>query len=84
MPFDRIMYVCVVILMLLLVGIILYPLIYVLSSSFSSGKAVTSGKVLLLPVDPSLAGYRTVFSYKAVWVGMPTHCSIRSREPGSI
>ena len=66
---DRIMYVCVVILMLLLVGIILYPLIYVLSSSFSSGKAVTSGKVLLLPVDPSLAGYRTVFSYKAVWVG---------------
>jgi len=48
---------------------ILYPLIYVLSSSFSSGTAVTEGKVLLWPVDFSLEGYRMVFNYKAVWMG---------------
>ncbi|MBO4854174.1 MAG: carbohydrate ABC transporter permease [Oscillospiraceae bacterium] len=48
---------------------ILYPLIYVLSSSFSSGTAVTEGKVLLWPVDFSLEGYKMVFNYKAVWTG---------------
>ena len=46
---------------------ILYPLIYVLS--FSSGTAVTEGKVLLWPVDFSLEGYKMVFNYKAVWTG---------------
>ena len=48
---------------------ILYPLIYVLSSSFSSGTAVTEGKVILWPVDFSLEGYKMVFNYKAVWTG---------------
>lgn len=49
--------------------IIMYPLIYVLSSSFSAGKAVTAGKVLLWPVDFSTAGYELVFSHSAVWQG---------------
>lgn len=49
--------------------IILYPLIYVVSSSFSSGEAVSSGKVLLWPVDISLMGYRLVFANKLVWSG---------------
>ena len=49
--------------------IVLYPLIYVLSSSFSSGTAVTTGRVLLWPVDFSVEGYRIVFSNKQVWVG---------------
>lgn len=38
-----------------------YPLIYVLSASFSSGQAVSSGRVVLFPVDPSLDGYAAVF-----------------------
>ena len=37
--------------------IILIPLIYVVSSSFSSPEAVGNGKVFLWPVDPSLKGY---------------------------
>ena len=64
---DKIMYTVVYTLMILLVLIILYPLIYVLSSSFSSGSAVTAGKVLLWPVDFSLIGYQIVFSYKLIW-----------------
>ena len=49
--------------------IILYPLIYVVSSSFSSGDAITSGRVLLFPVDISLTGYQLVFQNKLVWSG---------------
>ena len=49
--------------------IVAYPCIYVLSSSFSSGNAVASGKVLLWPVDLSLTGYELVFRYRMIWVG---------------
>ena len=49
--------------------LILYPLIYVLSSSFSSPQAVTQGKVLLLPVEPTLLGYRQVFKNPNVLSG---------------
>lgn len=66
---DRIMRDVVVAVMVLLVVVILYPLIYIVSSSFSSGQAVTSGKVILWPVDFSLNGYKLVFSYPAVWTG---------------
>lgn len=41
--------------------VILYPLIYVLSASFSSGRAVTTGQVWLWPVDFTLDGYRAIF-----------------------
>ena len=47
----------------------LYPLIYVISSSFSSGHAVTIGKVWLLPVEPTLHGYRTAFAYPQILRG---------------
>lgn len=66
---DKIMNAVVYTLMILLVVVILYPLIYVVSSSFSSGEAVSTGKVLLWPVDFSLQGYKAVFAYKQVWVG---------------
>ena len=49
--------------------IILYPLIYIVSSSFSSGSAIISGRVWLLPVEPSIEGYRKVFEYGPVWRG---------------
>lgn len=39
----------------------LYPLIYVISASFSSGDAVGAGKVILYPVDLSVEGYKAVF-----------------------
>ena len=49
--------------------IILIPLIYVVSSSFSSPEAVGNGKVFLWPVDLSLKGYEAVFTTPKVWVG---------------
>lgn len=49
--------------------IVLYPLVYILSASFSSSDAVISGKVWLWPVDPGLKGYKAVFEYKAIWTG---------------
>jgi putative aldouronate transport system permease protein len=48
---------------------ILYPLIYIFSSSFSSTDAVISGKVFLLPVEPNLEGYYAVFKHKLIWTG---------------
>jgi len=64
---DRIMYTVVNIVMVLLIIAIGYPLIYVVSSSFSSGAAVTAGRVVLWPVDFSTTGYKIVFSYKLIW-----------------
>ena len=49
--------------------LVLYPLVFVISSSFSSTDAVIAGRVWLLPVEPSLQGYRAVFEYKQIWSG---------------
>jgi len=50
----------------IILGIVLivtaYPLIYILSSSFSGYDALMKGKVVLWPVDLSLAGYKAIFS----------------------
>jgi multiple sugar transport system permease protein/putative aldouronate transport system permease protein len=48
---------------------VLYPLIYVISASFSSPQALISGQVFLLPVSPGLKGYEAVFSDQRVWRG---------------
>ena len=55
---------------MIIIGIIiLYPLIIVVSTSFSSPGAVMSGKVWLLPVDLSLEGYKAVFRTNDVLIG---------------
>ena len=58
---DKIFNIIIHIIIAALLVIIAYPLIFVLSSSFSSKDAVTNGKVFLLPVDFSLEGYEAVF-----------------------
>ena len=68
-PEDKILNVVIYTVMSALMVIIIYPLIYILSSSFSSGDAVTSGKVLLWPVEFSTTGYKIIFSYSRVWQG---------------
>ncbi|MFD0696733.1 carbohydrate ABC transporter permease [Paenibacillus sp. GCM10027628] len=45
----------------LVLAAVLFPLLFIVSSSFSSPQAVVSGKVWLLPVDFSLEGYKAVF-----------------------
>ena len=49
--------------------IVLYPLIFVISSSFSDPTAVASGQVVLLPVNPTLRAYQMVLNYRNLWVG---------------
>ena len=49
--------------------LVLYPLVYVISASFSSTNAILSGKVWLFPVEPSLDGYLAVFKNKNVLTG---------------
>lgn len=50
--------------------LILYPLIYTLSASFSAPTAVISGKVTLFPVDFTLIGYQKIFEHPALVKGM--------------
>ena len=66
---DKILYLFVTIVLLLFVLVVAYPLIFVVSSSFSSGEAVSSGRVLLWPVDPTLKGYEAVFKHKNILSG---------------
>ena len=66
---DRVMDTVINIIMTLLFLVVLYPLVYVVSSSFSSGDAVFNGKVILWPVDFSTFGYEIVLKFPKVWVG---------------
>lgn len=66
---DKVMYTIVYTIIVLLCIIILYPIIFILSSSFSSGSAVTAGRVVFFPVEFSTVGYEFVLSYKPVWTG---------------
>ena len=66
---DRIFYFAINVLLALISLVILYPLVYVLSSSFSSPAAVLAGKVKLWPVDLSLESYSAVFSNRNIGIG---------------
>jgi ABC-type glycerol-3-phosphate transport system permease component len=48
---------------------VLYPLVYVVSASISSGEAVMNGRVVLFPVDLSTDGYRMVFDDPNILIG---------------
>ena len=52
----------------LAVVVCVYPFIYVLSVSLSSGQAVNQGKVVLLPVDLNFEALTTVLNYKQLWI----------------
>ena len=66
---DRILYAVVYTLIILFMVIVLYPIIFVVSASFSDGTEVQLGHVYLLPVKPTLEGYKAVFSHKNVLTG---------------
>lgn len=59
----------VYLLVIIFVIITIYPLIYILSSSFSSPHAVFTNQVILFPVDPSIESYRAVFKNNDIWIG---------------
>jgi putative aldouronate transport system permease protein len=66
---DRVFMFAVYVFLFVILTIVLYPLIYVVSSSFSSPLAVSSGRVWLWPVDFSLRGYQVAFSNPQIITG---------------
>ncbi len=66
---DRVFNLVNNLLLILLLFIVGYPILYIISSSFSSTLAVTGGKVWLLPVEPTLYAYEVVFNYGKIWNG---------------
>lgn len=66
---DKIFYAINGTILLVILVICLYPILYVASSSFSSPRAVTSGRVTLLPIEPGIEGYKAVFKNKDIVTG---------------
>lgn len=58
---DRVFITLVYVALTAIFLVVLYPLVFVISSSFSSRDAVVAGLVWLWPVEPSLEGYQAVF-----------------------
>ena len=48
---------------------VFYPLLYIISSSFSSSRAVTSGQVWLFPVDFNIKAYISIFKSQQLMLG---------------
>lgn len=66
---DRVLEAITTVILILILIVVGYPLIYVVSCSFSSSNALNSGRVLLWPVEFSLQGYNFVLQYKVIWTG---------------
>ncbi|WP_236354724.1 carbohydrate ABC transporter permease [Konateibacter massiliensis] len=66
---DKIFYILSGTVLTIFFLLVLYPCIFVLSASLSSGSAVQSGKVFLLPVEFNISGYEAVFKNSSIWLG---------------
>lgn len=56
-------------LMVLAFLIVAYPIWYIIIASFSSATQVQAGKVVFLPKDFTLIGYKHVMEEKDIWIG---------------
>lgn len=63
--FDVIVYLIAAVIIL----IVLYPLIFVVSASFSDPARVLSGEVWLLPKGPTLEAYNNILHNDQIWTG---------------
>ena len=66
---DAVFYSIIGVVIFILTVIVLYPIIYIVSASFSSSVAVAEGAVWLWPVNFSLEAYKAVLDYKDIWLG---------------
>ncbi|MDW7655788.1 MAG: carbohydrate ABC transporter permease [Bacillota bacterium] len=55
---------CAVVLLLTL-----YPLVFVMSASISEPVRVSSGDVVLWPIQFTIEGYQTILDYNPIWIG---------------
>ena len=49
--------------------LVLYPIIYIVSASFSNSDMVVQGKVWLWPVKPTLKAYEIILNRPQIWMG---------------
>jgi putative aldouronate transport system permease protein len=66
---DRIFLAVLTAVSLVILVIELYPLLYVVSASFSSSDAISLGKVYLLPVEINLKGYEMLLENQDILLG---------------
>jgi len=65
---SRLFDVCNILFMLVLVGIMMYPLVYVFSASISNNALVASGAVLLFPKDITWIAYEQLVKRSELWI----------------
>jgi len=66
---DRIFYIFCNAFVAICAVVALYPMIFMVASSLSSANAISSGKVFLWPVEPTIEGFRLVFKTKEIITG---------------
>ena len=66
---DRIFLVGVKIMLWIALIVVTVPLVYIVANSFSSASAVSAGRVLLWPVEPSLKAYKVAFGDPQIMQG---------------
>ena len=66
---DRLYYIICYTVIAILTLVVLYPIIYIISASFSNADSVVQGRVWLWPVDINLDAYKVLFNRKSIWVG---------------
>jgi len=66
---DRIFNIITSTILILLTIVVGYPVLYVVSASFTDALALQKGALAFLPVDPTLDGYKFILEYKQVWIG---------------
>lgn len=66
---DRLFYFFCYAIVTILTLIVLYPIIYIVSASFSNSDMVVQGKVWLWPVDFTLEAYKIILKRPEIWTG---------------
>jgi putative aldouronate transport system permease protein len=68
-PGDRLFLGFIYLVLTIVLVVTLYPLIFIVSSSFSSPSAVSGGRVWLWPVEATLIGYKSAFLSSQIVTG---------------
>lgn len=66
---DKSFHIVNIILVLFVFVIVFYPLYYIVICSFSSGAAISAGRVVFYPVDITFDGYKEIFSTTLLFTG---------------
>jgi putative aldouronate transport system permease protein len=66
---DKVFHVLDYIFLAMFFLVIIFPLMHVISQSFSSPEAVMLGKVVLFPIEPTIEGYQRIFTANTLLLG---------------